>query len=70
MFAGNTAAAVDAFLQYLMTCFQHALHLIGIAFVEEQNRVDIAVACVKDVWNAKALLGTGFANELHDLGKF
>src|SRR5687768_13137646 len=41
------------------------LHLIGIAFVIEHERMDISVSCVKDVGNAQPVLGAGFGNKFH-----
>ena len=49
MLAGDAAAAGDALVEDLVAGRQHALHLVGVALVEEQDRVDVAVAGVEDV---------------------
>ncbi len=42
--------------QNLVAGSDHPLDLLGIAFVEQQNRVDVAVAGVKDVDDPQAVL--------------
>jgi hypothetical protein len=42
------------FVENLVAGRQHALDLIGVALVEEQDRMDVAVAGVKDVGDADA----------------
>ena len=49
VFAGHAAAQADALVQDLVTRLQHPPHLIRVALVEEQDRVDVAVAGVEDV---------------------
>ena len=39
--AGDAAAEFDALRQNLIAGLQHALNLIFVAFVEQQNRVDV-----------------------------
>ena len=43
---------VDALVEDLVAGRQHALHLVGVALVEQQDRVDVAVAGVEDVDDA------------------
>ena len=46
----------DALLQDLVAGRQHALHLVGVALVEQQDRVDVAVAGVEDVGDPHVVL--------------
>ena len=52
VFPGHAAAQFDAAVENLVARFQHTLHLIGVTLVEQQNRVNVAVARVEDVHNA------------------
>ena len=47
--AGHAAAASDALVENFAAGRQHAVHLLRIAFVEQQNRMDVAVAGVEHV---------------------
>ena len=48
--------SADALVQDLVAGRQHALHLIGVAFVEQQDRVNVAVAGMEDVADAHVVL--------------
>ena len=43
---------------------QHALHLVGVALVEQQNRMDVAVAGVEDVDDADVVTSADVGDEL------
>ncbi len=47
--AGHASPDRDALVENLVARQEHALHLIGVALVEEQDRVNIAVAGMEDV---------------------
>ena len=69
MFSGDAATHVDAFVQDLVAREQHALDLFGVAFVEQQDRMDVAVAGVEDVDDADAVPRARLGDELQDLGQ-
>src|SRR5207244_10021641 len=54
--AGDAAAALEALLQNLATGGQDSAYLVGIALIEKRNRVNVAVAGVKDIADAKLIL--------------
>src|SRR5207237_5911155 len=54
--AGYAAAAADTLFQDLVASLEHALHLFLVAFVEEQDRVNVAIAGVKNVAHAQLIL--------------
>jgi hypothetical protein len=56
--AGDAAAAADAFIQNLMTGRQHSPHLVGVALIEQQYGVNVAVAGMENVADANLMLGT------------
>ena len=43
----------DALFQDLVAGRQHALHLVGVALVEQQDRMNVAVAGMEDVGDAQ-----------------
>ena len=51
--AGDAAAERDARVEDLVAGGEHALDLVGVALVEEQDRMDVAVAGVEDVGDAE-----------------
>src|SRR5439155_13166671 len=59
--AGHAAPAGDALVKDLVARREDALHLIRVALVEEQERVDVAVAGVEDVADPQAVLGADLA---------
>ena len=67
VFASHTPTQVDALRENLVTGFQYAFHLIGVAFIEHQNRVNIAIARVKHVADAEPVLLGRRNDMLHDL---
>src|SRR5262249_6027634 len=56
MFARDAAAAADALFQDFVTRLEYALDLFRVALVEQENRMDIAVAGVEDVGDAELVL--------------
>jgi hypothetical protein len=50
--ARHTAATIQTRLQNLVAGMHHAPYLLGVSFVEQQNRMHIAIACVKHVDDA------------------
>ena len=70
VFAGDAAAEFDAFFKDVIAGLDSFGDLFRIAFIVEDERMDVAVASVKDVRNAQIVFGAGGANEAHDFGKF
>src|SRR5262249_29422835 len=60
--AGHAAADANALVENLVTCRQHALHLIGVALVEQQDWMKVAVAGVEDVAHAETILLANASN--------
>ncbi len=56
VFAGHAAAASDALVQNVGTGGQHAFNLFRIALVEQQNRMNVAIAGVKHIHDSHAVL--------------
>src|SRR5438046_1349782 len=56
MLSRHAAALADTLLQDLMTGRQNPLDLIRIALVEQDDRVQVAVASVEDVANPQIVL--------------
>ena len=46
-----------------------AADLIGIPFIVKDQRMDVAVARVKDVWNAELIFAAALADKVHDRGE-
>ena len=65
--AGDAAAEVDALVEDLVARQQDALHLLGVALVEQQDRVDVAVAGVKDVGDAQVVPLADVGDEPQDV---
>jgi hypothetical protein len=61
---------MDALFQNLVTRQEHALHLFRITLVEEQDRVNVAVAGVEDVGDAQIVLAADLLNETKDVRQF
>src|SRR5262245_24664904 len=49
VFAGDAATASQAFVENLVAGGQNPFYLFTVTLVEQQNRMDIAVASVKDI---------------------
>src|SRR6516164_7803959 len=69
MLTGDAAAAAQAFFQNVVTGVQHALHLLAVAFVEKQNRVDVAVAGMKNVGDPDLVLFADALNLTKNMGQ-
>src|SRR5262249_28316447 len=54
--AGDAAALRDALLEDLVARREDALHFLGVAFVEEHDGMEVAVAGVEDVADAQVVL--------------
>ena len=67
MFAGHAAAEFDAFAEDLVARFEDSFDLFGVAFVEQQDRVDVAVSRVKDVDDAETVSLPARDDELQNL---
>ncbi len=50
--AGHAAAQCDAFIQNVISSLQCAFNLIGIAFIIQDQRMNIPVAGMKYIWNS------------------
>ena len=59
MLTGETAAKIDASLQDFLSSFQDSRGLFGIAFVKQENRMDVAIASMEYVADAQLVF---FAN--------
>src|SRR5262249_7224041 len=70
MFAGHAATAGDALLEDFAAGGQDAFDLRRVALVEEQNRMDIAVAGVKDVDDLDIVLAANFHDPAEDMRQF
>src|SRR5262249_37155376 len=67
--ARDAAARADALVENLVAGRQHALHLVLVALVEEQDRVDVAVAGMEDVANPDIILLADALNLAEDVGQ-
>src|SRR5438067_597110 len=56
MLTGDRAADSDAGLEDLATSVERTLRLLGIASIEQDQRMQVTVACVKYVANSKSIL--------------
>src|ERR1043166_5693047 len=65
--ACHAPAELDALQQNIVPGLQRAAHLVGVSFIVKDERVDIAVAGVENVWDAQAVFLAAGADELHDL---
>src|SRR5262249_59422909 len=65
---GDAATEGDAGLEDLAPGRQHRLHLVGVALVEEQDGVDVAVAGVEDVADAEPVALAGAGDRAQDVG--
>ena len=70
MFAGHAAAQLDALLQNIVAGRQRATDLVGVALVVEHQRMNVAVAGVKDVRDAQPVFLARGADTSHDLRQF
>ena len=68
--AGDAAAAGDALVQDFRARFQHAPHLIRIALVEQDHRMDVAVAGVEDVADPQIVLLFDLAHPVEHVRQF
>ena len=69
VFAGHASAALDARIDNLAACLQHAIDLLLVALVEEQDWMDVAVAGVKYIDDANIVFLADFDDSLEDLGQ-
>src|SRR5262245_48891479 len=67
MLAGDAAADRDAFFQDLVAGGEDAPHLLRVALIEEQDRMDVAVAGVKDVGDPQLVMLADSANLAQDV---
>ena len=67
--AGDTAPAVETFLEDFATGREHAPDFIRVAFIEKQDRVKVTVAGVKDVDDADVVFRADRADPREDVGK-
>ncbi len=67
--SGDAAAAPDAFIQNLMTSSQYSFHLVGMALIEQQNGVNVAVAGMENVADANLMLGADPLNLAENVGQ-
>ena len=65
--ARDAPAEFNAFGQDVVAGLKSAPDLVRISFIVEDERMNIAVACVKDVGNSELIFAAAFADELHDL---
>src|SRR6185437_9569899 len=67
MLARDTAAELDALLENVVAGRQRAADLVRIAFIVKHQRMDVAIAGVKNVRNAQVIFFAHRTDELHDL---
>src|SRR4051812_18767256 len=67
MFACHAAAAVEAFGKDLAAGRQHALDLIGVPFVKQQNWMQVAVARMEHVDNSNVVFRAYRADALQNV---
>src|SRR3954451_7937364 len=68
---GDAAADGDAFLQDLVAGQEHAPDLLRVTLVEQEDRVDVAVAGMEDVGDPQAVMradGVNLAEDVRQLG--
>src|SRR6185295_15993997 len=65
--AGDTAAEFDASREDFVPGGQRAADLAGVAFIVEDQRVEIAVAGVEDVRDAQAVAAAAIGDKAHHL---
>lgn len=67
VFAGDAAAGGEAFVEDFIAGVENAADLLGVAFVEEQNRMNVAIAGVKNIDNANIVSLANFDDFLEDV---
>src|SRR5262249_5501592 len=70
VFAGHAATEVDALGKNLVARVQYLLNLRRIALIEHEDWMNISVAGVEHVADAKPVLTCGGLNVPHDFGEF
>ncbi len=66
---GHAAAEFDAFFEDFVADGDRIAHLLGIAFIVEDQGMDVTIAGMEDVRDAQAVFFAALANEAHDLGQ-
>src|SRR5262249_21769320 len=56
--AGNASTAAKALFQNFVTGAQYALDLLSIPFIEKEDRVDVAVTCMKNIGDTNVVRRT------------
>ena len=64
MFSRDAAAQIDAAIQDFLTCFNDPTNLIRIAFVEQQDRMNVSIAGMKDVDNTDIMTMPDLRDEI------
>ncbi len=70
MFAGNAASHRDAFIEDLVAGQQDPFDLVLVAFVKEQDRMDVAVAGMEDIGDPQVVPQTNLSDESQNMGQF
>ena len=69
MFAGHAATQIDALAQDFVTGLQDPLDLFRVTLIEQQDRMNISVACMKDVYDPQIMTLAAGNDEFQNLGK-
>ena len=70
MLAGHAASAGEAFVQYFPTGRKHALDLLLITFIEQQDGMQVSVSGVKYVHDAHIVLFADFRDASKNVRQF
>ena len=70
VFARDASSEFNAFVEDVVPCRNGSSDLIWIPLIIEDEGMDVAISCMKDVWNTKIVSATGLGNKLHDLWEF
>src|SRR6266704_1391350 len=62
MFSGNRASNLSTDCQYLVPCLAHPLDFTRNLGIEEDERVQVAIACMKDIAHSQAIALADFSH--------
>ena len=65
--ARHAASTIQTLLKDFMAGGDDALGLFGIAFVKQQDRMDVTIARVKNIHDANVMLAADFGDALQDM---
>ena len=70
VFARDATAEFDAFFEDVVAGLDGFGHLLRIAFIVEDEGMDVPITGMKNVRDAQAVFFAGLPDELHDLRQF